>query len=588
MRILAAPLAIAATLAAASQASAQVVPPPQPSSEVRAAAPRSPEQADSARLVRRSRSEQAGFERYRAHRAPGTFRGGGGSRCDERIGRYCMWFGRDTTYEPGDEPGVVAARRQRLLTALDSAAAALPGDPWIASQRVRYAVESDETGRALSAARECRAEGWWCGALEGFALHFHGDFPAAEAAFDAVLAAMDDDDRRRWTELSMVLPDGEHRAYRRLQPEEKAAFERRFWWLADPFWTVPGNDRRTEHLARWVMDGMQERARTTEGNRWGADLREILLRYGIPVGHERTISTGMALRPGGLITYYPTRSWEFLPPAEAVEVPEAIAADGWRLELERTRTSYAPVYAARFVDLPHQVARFRRGSDGVLVAAYAVPEALAADPDARFRAGAVWYDAEGERRAEALHPAGPNATAFRLDVPRAPGVVSIELLEMEGRSAARARFGVEMPQVEGLALSDVLLLADPDARPASLPAAAAAARGATTVRPGERLALYWEIYGVPEEAREVTVQVTLSPGRAGWARRRLEALGLAAAGAPVRMRWDEAVAAVEVVPRSMAVQLPEDTRPGDYTLEMGVRVPGHGTVTAERVVTVGP
>jgi hypothetical protein len=539
--------------------------------------------ADSARLLRQARSVQAGFERYRASRLPRTLSGRGGRSsglCDERIGRYCMWFTRDTLYQPGEEVEAVDTRRERLLQALDSAAAAIPGDPWVAGQRVRYLVEAGENDLAWGAAAECRAAGWWCTALQGYVLHHAGSIPEAEAAFEAVLAAMNDQDRRFWTDLRLVLPRGEQRAYGRMDEAARGQFERRFWWLADPFWMRPGNDRRTEHFARWVMDGMQEGARNTEGERWSSDLREILIRFGNPTARER-YDVG-SLGATGMVTYYPTWSWEYLPPTDAVLAPHEIQPGDWRLNDIRTRTSYRPLYAERFVDLPHQVARFRRGGRTALVAAYAVPEAFGARGGGPVEDGAVWYDAHGERRVEAERA---GRSAFRLDVPSIPGVISIEALATDANTAARARFGLAPPEGAGLSLSDVLLLSDARARPASLDEAVAVARGSTETRAGDGLALYWEIYGLPADAEEVTVAVGISGGSAGWVRRRMEALGVVSAPDPVRIRWDEAVDG-SVVARSIAIGIPADARPGTYTLELSVQVPGHAAATAEREITV--
>jgi hypothetical protein len=540
---------------------------------------------DSARLLRSARREQAGFERYRANRLPRTFRGGGGGgSCDERIGRFCLWYSRDTTYQPREEPAAIDVRRARLLADLDSAAAALPGDSWIASQRVRYAVEAGENARALAAARECRADAWWCGALEGYALHSSGAHAEAEATFDAVLAAMDDDTRRRWTDLTIILPPAEQRDYRRMGGAEQEEYERRFWWLADPLWSEPGNDRRTEHFARWVLDGMQERARNTEGERWGPDLREILLRFGSPTARERYDQGGLGRT--GMITHYPDWSWDFLPAAELVSAPHAIAADDWRLDDERARTSYAPAYAERFVNLPHQVARFRRGGRMSLIASYDTPEAFAARGGGPVRDGAVWYDADGGERIEAEARAGRGGRVIRLDVPRVPGVLSVEALATDATTAARARVGVAPADAAGVTLSDVLLLSDAGARPISLEAAVAVARGSAGAAAGEGVALYWEIYGLPTDVEEVTVAVSLAGGAPGWARRRLESLRVVSAAAPARIRWTEALEGEDVVPRSMAIGIPADARPGTYTLEISVDVPGQGTAVAERQITV--
>ena len=68
-----------------------------------------PEQArDSASVVSRSRSAQAGFERFRYLRLPRTHQSAGGGECHEIIGRFCFWFEPDPRVPPrrarGGEP----------------------------------------------------------------------------------------------------------------------------------------------------------------------------------------------------------------------------------------------------------------------------------------------------------------------------------------------------------------------------------------------------------------------------------------------------------------------------------------------------
>ena len=71
-----------------------------------------------------------------------------------------------------------------------------------------------------------------------------------------------------------------------------------------------------------------------------------------------------------------------------------------------------------------------------------------------------------------------------------------------------------------------------------------------------------------------------------WGRRRLEAIGVVRGARTVRMGWSEGVEAGPVVGRSLAVGIPPDLRPGDYTLEITVTAPGLAPTTARRAITV--
>ncbi|HVG46423.1 MAG TPA: hypothetical protein VM890_16885, partial [Longimicrobium sp.] len=119
--------------AGAQQANARMA----SASTVRAARP------DSALVLRGARAAQASFERTRYRNLPWTESRGGGGSCDERIGRFCIYHDdTETDWTPPPEPEAVKRARAALVAALDRAAAATPGDAWIAGQRVRYLVQS--------------------------------------------------------------------------------------------------------------------------------------------------------------------------------------------------------------------------------------------------------------------------------------------------------------------------------------------------------------------------------------------------------------------------------------------------------------
>ena len=166
-------------------------------------------------------------------------------------------------------------------------------------------------------------------------------------------------------------------------------------------------------------------------------------------------------------------------------------------------------------------------------------------------------------------------------------MVSIEAREKTSRRAGRARYGVDLKLEEGerISLSDVLLLADADARPATLDEAAPLARGDTRLAPGERLGLFWEVYGLEAGTDSVTVSVALARKTVGGLRRAAERMGLARAATPVRMRWNEEVAAADVLGRSLAIAIPNLPN-GDYLLEVSVRARGGASASALREIRV--
>lgn len=540
--------------------------------------------ADSARALRGARSAQATFERVRFQHLMWTSDTGGAWSCDEWIGRFCIWHNdTEEDWRAPLEHREVTAARDSLLAALTRAAAVTPGDAWVAGQRVRYLVDGGKADDAVRAARECRAEPWWCRALEGYALHFARDYPAAEQAFTAALAAMPPAERREWDDLSPALVDADVRTLRRMDAASREAALRLLWWLADPFWMDVGNDRRTEHYARLVADRFQDRARTTEGLFWADDLREILIRWGQPAGWEKVRPRLHESGRASVITHY-SPSFEFIPPLRMARDPFGIATDEWKTDEKTAHSLYAPPGVRRFAVLPHQVAVFARGASVEVVAAFAMrPDSLPRTPT--LDAGLVLMRAPDAPPLVRTAKVSGTRGVFRATAAPEPTMVSIEAKEPVSERAARARFGMDLrrPVGSGVAISDVLLLDQPGARPRSLDEAAAVARGSTSFRGGDRLGVYWEVYGLEGKADSVTFSVALARRPPGGIRRAAESIGLTRGAQPVRLRWDEEAPGVAIAPRSLGISLPR-LPPGAYVLEVAVRTRAGATAFTQREI----
>lgn len=255
-----------------------------------------PPPVDSADALITARSAQARFEIMRFAHLPWTNRVPTAPRCDEIVGRFCLWFdGVPEVWQAPPEVLEVTRAREGLLAWLAAAEAAHPADPWIVGQRVRYLVEGGRHDDAERAVETCGAVRWWCLALGAFARHARGDFARAESEFDAALRAMPDSVRAEWTDLAVLLDPSERKAYETLSTAAREAFERRFWHLANPLHSRPGNARRSEHFTRHVLARLFEDARSPDRERWGKDSREILLRYGAADGWERARPTSLAI-----------------------------------------------------------------------------------------------------------------------------------------------------------------------------------------------------------------------------------------------------------------------------------------------------
>jgi hypothetical protein len=560
------------------------------------------DEAEAARLLREVRAEQTRFERVRRNNLPWTHSRGGG--CDprwgdERIGRFCLMHSDDgKDYDPPPEESAVLEARARLLEKLREAGERVPWDGWIAGQRVRYMLESGDAESAAIIAHGCAAAEWWCSALTGYVHHYSGNPARADSAYTEALRLIPDSERERWLDLSTVLEGRTLRAYRRLDDEGRTRFHGRFWHLSRLLFSRPGHDLRSEHLSRNVLDILQDRAQSTDGISWGEDLREILIRYGWPRGWERVrdarpyVSGG----PPSLISYYSNTRAQVIPPFEVL-----FPADGaglelgeWDVESRRPRTGYnlpIPLATARWLrHIDTQFAVFRRPEHALVVAAYEIPSDSLPEATIPLTSALAIARETGEPTVTAFPNRG-YADALVAPVEPGPALLSLEVLSTEAQRAARARIGVEIPALEPgtLALSDLLLLRDAELLPDSLAEAAALARGSERLRAGERVGVYWEIYGLPdEELQALSVSLRLVDRRGGWLRRAAERVGVVREAAPIRLRWQEQAASAGYVARSMAVQIPV-VSPGGYVLELSVARPGETPVTVEKPVeVVGP
>lgn len=538
---------------------------------------------DSAALSRAMRDAQRDFEWHRRMNLRWTG-GGSGGACDARIGRFCYWHGTTPDSAP-PEPLTISGARDRLIARLDSAQRTLPGDGWIAGQRVRYLIEAGRPAEALRAAWSCRAAAWWCDALQGLVLHVSARYAAAESTYDRSLAAMPDSTRCAWTDLSVLLDGAAAERYRHADCAERAPFNARLWWLAQPFYALGANDLRTEHFARRTIVEIARHSVWPVVGSWGNDLRDLIVRYGWPRWYERVRPDISADPNFSVLGHDPQPSFAFFPSGRLLDSAYHARPSDWDLLADRAPSRYAPAYLQTLEPVSVLLSRFRRGDSMVVVAAYdasrdsvlgrhAVRAALVVTPDERQ----AFMDAAAQ---------APAAGALEVTAPWRPALAGVELLDSADRSGARQRTAIAPPAFgPGIALSDVLLFRPGPALPASLDEAAAAAVAAV----GDRrrpLGLYWELYGPPGPPATVVVSLTVERTNAGWWDRTRRLLHLRGRAAPIALRWRDAVRFVDgVAARAVSVDLSR-LEPGAYRLRLEVSAPGIPASVDERTLDVG-
>lgn len=589
------------------------------------------EMADSSDLRKEARDAQNRFERRRSRLAHMTW-GGGWGYCDERVGRFCLRF-TEGSWTPKPEVPEVVEERDRLVETLYSVNGAIPGDPWVRGQLVWYLAESGRVDEARGVAAACPPHvGWWCPAFRGLAAHISADYPTSEEYFDDALSMADPEDREAWTDVRELL-DRDARKW--LERQEDGSGEgnplghdealRRFWLLADPFYMISGNERKTEHYARWLVARLRERARNAYGVSWGDDLRELLVRYGWEIGWERTRPRTGHMESGNMIGHQHPDAVQFAPPGRLLENPLSMAPGAWVLEAKRPRSTFAPAFAAGVDSLPTVYARFPRGDSVLVVVAYdaswgdtlkakvepseegEMPAAVDTNPLVREQGvfavplpglpgmegpepfadrGAPTVRADPAERLEPLKgtPVDTAVGTWTLTVPRGAWMVSAESLIREADRGARARFGVEATGVlPGVPImSDLLLMELEGPMPAGLDQALSTSKPLIRVLGESRIRVIWEVSGLGSRPEALHYSLALERMDRGLFRRAARALRIVGEDETDLLTWTEAARADQPrIFRSIDLDLPPLDH-GEYRLVLSLRLEGRTDMTVER------
>jgi len=540
-----------------------------------------------------ARAAQARFELRRIRHLPRAL-GGSHGPCDETVGRFCTWY-EEGEWVPEPEAPEITALRDALLDELDTLQAHLPGDGWILGQRVWYRAERGDRQGALALARACGPpqDAWWCLALTGFALHGLERYPEAGRAFDSALYVMDLERAWQWRVPEMAV-DGDARAVlEELRAAPADSVERvldRLWRLADPLLLVPGNDRRTEHLARWTVAALRDGARNPYRISWGSDLEELVVRHGWELGWERSMDARYLTPQEGVIGHKHPEGRDYMPPGRALLEPRAVRPEDLEAGHLRPRSLYAPPYAPVTLPMDGQVARFPRGRRLVVVATHHLPEDTTyhADHDhprpwmepgdqrdLTERAGAFLVDlVTGETSSSFAE----GRTEGTLLIETGPGLhlLSVEAWSPPLRRAGRHRAVVEhVPAPDDVpVLSDLLLLEALEARPPDLGSAVEAALVRPVVEPETPLALAWEVSGIGFRNETLAFELSVTRTDRGLLSRLGGLLGIGERPRPMTLAWEEGgPERPGVVFHHVDLELPV-LEAGRYEIRLVVRIAG--------------
>lgn len=540
---------------------------------------------DSARNDREARKAQADFEIRRRDFLPLAFSKPNEVSCEVTIGRYCYWYA-DLTTKPV-EPAKLRDSRTHLLRYLDNIASRFPGNDWVNGQRVRYRIEAEDNDGAIRAAQTCRGTTSWCHSLQGLAYQVAGRYAESEQLFDFALETMPEHVRCEFRDLSVLIDGSLSRAYRQSTCQQRAAIEKRIWWLADPMYSIPGNDRRTEHLSRQVMDVIYSDSRLANGNRWGPDASEIMLRYGFYIFWTREPPPPGSNRSLPSITdHQATPSFHFLPAVDELDSLVTLGSIKWNMNAFRVRERYAPRYAKGYIAMDPQILRFVRGDSSLLVTAFDV-SGDSAFTQPRVRAALVASMLERTDPDVAVRPAALRHDTISLKTGPGWHMAGIEILSPDSQVIARSRTPIRIPIVNHalVSLSDILMFETTGRLADNLGDAMGRMVTSNRVNGKQKVGLYWEIYDLNTTGESLPVALTLTRQRGSALERMRENLGLTPRITPISIRWSEPKSNVAMAPRSILLDLslvPE----GKYDLRLTLGDEEHPITFTQRTIEI--
>lgn len=456
-------------------------------------------------------------------------------------------------------------------------------------------------------------------------------------AFDRALELMPPADRATLTNLSVILRRSDAQTYQALSDSQRAEYERRYWYMADPLRLTEENEHRLEHLARVAYADLRFSAPDLNLRGWQTDQGAIYIRYGPPpeiakfapeasatgggdfnVIAEHDVTARVSLEQAGKVVtvwYYPERNLPFVfygPPgynfARFAGEFQAFADDA-RYTIP-VKYDNVPVNEA-LDSIPVQTAAFReQGGGGTEVVFFAeVPvAAMVSETDLRqgqletgfFVTEPSLHEVVARRGSEAVNfQASSQFQARTFEATLRPGeyLYRVEARQPVTGRAARgmAALGVEDFSRATLMLSDVILADRVQPRSDSVTGRRdffLQPNPSMTFEPGEPVHLYWEVYGLqPDSAAiarydvEISIRVQAIERRSVAARivgGVLDAVGVTAAGderLAIVYDREQSLAGRDRIPEHLAIEL-DDAPNGVYSLEVAVtdRVSGQSFV----------
>ncbi len=148
--------------------------------------------------------------------------------------------------------------------------------------------ELEEIGRSVGARVPGEA---WGPLLKGLAAQRRGR-PDAPRRLDDGFALLPNDRRAALVDLSRLMTAADSTSFATLSPAAQAERARWYWLLADPLWSVLGDEPRTEFLARLVQAHLRYSVPDMHVRGEATERGGLLLRWGPPVFDRNDVWNG--------------------------------------------------------------------------------------------------------------------------------------------------------------------------------------------------------------------------------------------------------------------------------------------------------